>query len=137
LANACLWNEPFDPVKTMISRNSQMNRMVATALAWATLAFATAVCAAPAPAPAPDPTDFMAQMTAFAESCGSRFPELAETAALLLASMEPDDRKLYEDTRRGPGFDAALVRARAQVANAPIEEQRNVCKALHDGLKKP
>jgi hypothetical protein len=89
------------------------------------------------PAPAPDPTDFMAHLTAMTESCGSRFPELADTQALLLASMEPDDRKLYDDTRRGPGFDAAMVRARAAVANYPIEEQRNVCKALHDGLKKP
>jgi len=96
------------------------------------LALATVVRAEPAP----DPTDFMAHLTAFAESCGSRFPDLADTSALLLASRDPDDRKLYDGTRRGAGFDSALIRARAELASAPVEEQRDVCKAMHDGLKK-
>lgn len=109
-----------------------MHGIVKFALTLSTIGLATAVRCEPAP----DPTDFMANMTAFAESCGSRFPDLADTPALLLANMEPDDRKLYEDTRRGPAFDAALVKARAQVANVPAQSQRDACKLMHDGLKK-
>jgi hypothetical protein len=110
-----------------------MNKIVRFTLALTTLASAAVVRAEPAP----DPTDFMAHLTAFAESCGSRFPDLADTPARLVASMEPDDRKLYDDTRRGAGFDAALVKARAELASSPVEGQHDVCKAMHDGVKKP
>ncbi|MDP9124578.1 MAG: hypothetical protein M3N82_08265 [Pseudomonadota bacterium] len=86
--------------------------------------------------PLPDPTDFMASMTAFAETCAARFPEMSDMLALLASSMEPEDRKLYDDTRRSPGFDAAMDKARVQFAGMPSEKLGEACKIMHDGLKK-
>jgi hypothetical protein len=100
--------------------------------AMVTLALASSIRADPLP----DPTDFMANLTAFAETCAARFPEMSDMPALLAAGMSSEDRKLYDDTRRSPGFDAAMDKARVQLSGMPSEKLGDACKIMHDGLKK-
>lgn len=63
--------------------------------------------------------------------------ESSDTLPLFLASMDSDDRKLYDNARQGPAFAVSLDKARAELAKTPAEEQRTACKSMHDGLKKP
>lgn len=86
--------------------------------------------------PAPDPLDFMANLTAFTEHCGSRYPEFSDTPQLLVANMTADDRALYDATRQRPEYPAALAKARAAIQGAPADGQREACKMMHDGLQK-
>ena len=102
-------------------------------IAMATLALSAMVRADPLP----DPTDFMANMTAFAEMCAARYPEMSDTPVLLRDNMTDDDRKLYDATRRSAAFAPALDKARHQLAGTPADKVGSMCKMMHDGLKKP
>jgi hypothetical protein len=113
-------------------RKTRMNRFCRSPIAFAALVLAASAYADPLP----DPTDFMANMTAFVETCATRYPEMNDTPALLVASMTPDDRKLYDDTRQSPGFAPAMAKARSQWAGVPTEKLLEMCKSMHDGLKK-
>ncbi len=109
-----------------------MTRSPKLVIAVATLALAAIVRADPRP----DPTDFMANMTAFAEMCATRYPEMSDTPVLLRENMTADDRKLYDETRRSAAFAPALDKARRQLAGTPADKVGNMCKLMHDGLKK-
>lgn len=83
-----------------------------------------------------DPTDYLVQllagMTASTEVCAARFPALGVSPQTWADGMGVEDRKAFEEARKWPEFEPALVKARAQLTHldVPSEQVEAKCKAL-------
>ena len=88
-----------------------------------------------------DPTDYLAQllagMTASTEVCAARFPALGVSPQTWVDGMTPEDRASFEEARKWPEFEPALVKARARLAHldVPADQIEAKCKALQSKVR--
>src|SRR5690242_8322790 len=78
----------------------------------------------------PDPIEFIAGITAFAELCAAKYPELGDVPSRLFHDGPPSDKPFILSIKASPAFEPALAKARVEVLQLPEAKVETECHSL-------
>ena len=78
----------------------------------------------------PDPIEVIAELTAFAELCAEKYPELGDMPARLFDDGASSDRPRILALRASPALEPALAKARVDVLRLSEEKVQVECRTL-------